>query len=62
MEKINLENLTGDQVINLLKFINEIKDDINKVNYIHLPFRKSWCGKELEISLNVTEGLSVDNI
>lgn len=55
MNKINLENLTGDQILQVLKFINDLKDDVNKVNYIHLPFRKVWGGKGLSISLTIEE-------
>lgn len=55
MDKINLENLTGDQILQILKFIDSLKDDIFKVNYIHLPFKKEVGGKNLLISLLIEE-------
>jgi len=52
---MNLENLTGDQILQVLKFINNLKEDVNKVDYIHLPFKKEWSGKGLLISLSIEE-------
>lgn len=52
---MNLENLTGGQILQVLKFINNLKEDVTKVDYIHLPFKKEWGGKGLLISLSIEE-------